>query len=73
MFAGDTLPNVQCSQNQARIQELVTPNCSTVYVLGPKALHEGKQTVVSVFCLVYAEFTYHDPDIISPYDENVSF
>ena len=53
---------------QARIQELFTPNCSTVYVFGSKAYsHEGKQTAVSVFCPVIAEFTHHDPDKIPPY------
>ena len=39
--------------NAARIQELITPNYSTVYVLGSNTYsHEGKQTAVSVFCPV---------------------
>jgi len=37
---------------------------------GPKAYSlEGKQTVVSVFCPINAEFTHHDLDKISPYDK----
>ena len=36
MFVGDAWNNLQCNQKQARIQELFTPNCSTVYVLGSK-------------------------------------
>ena len=35
------------------------PNCSTDYVLRSKAFsHEGKQTVVSVFCPVNADFMF---------------
>ena len=66
MCVGAAWNNLQCSQQQARIQELFTPNCSTVYVLVSKAYsHEGKQTVVSIICPVSADFTYHDP---APWD-----
>jgi len=74
MFVCDAWNNLLCSQKQAHIQELFTPNCSTVYVLGSKAYsQEGKQTVGSVFCPVNAEFAHHDADKISPYNRNVSF
>ena len=72
MFVGAAWNNLHCSQKQAHIQELITPNCSTVHVLGSKSYsHEGKQTVVSVFCPVNAEFAHHHPDKISPYNKNV--
>ena len=74
MFVGAAWTNLQCNQKQARIQALFTPIISTVYVLGSTAYSsEGKQTVVSVFCPVNAQFTHRYPDKSSPYDENVSF
>jgi len=34
MLVGAVCNNLQCTQKQAHIKELITPNCSTVYVLG---------------------------------------
>jgi len=64
------------AKKQARIQELITPNCSTVYVkCGIKHSHTNvnKPLSLSVFCPVNVVFTHHDPDTSSPYDENMSF